>query len=69
VLILADSLALRQHSRYRPESRFFCLVAFNMFYGIPNIWVYFIAPYLIWVLWMALGLAVLAEVVTRLVRG
>jgi hypothetical protein len=48
---------------------FFCLVAFNMFYGIPNIWVYFIAPYLIWVLWMALGLAVLAEVVTRLVRG
>ncbi len=42
---------------------------FNLFYGIPNIWVYFIPDYLIWCLWMALGLGAGACAIARSREG
>jgi hypothetical protein len=44
---------------------YLAFLVFNLFYGIPNIWVYFIPDYLIWCLWMALGLGVCACNVVR----
>ena len=36
---------------------FLALVGFNLVYGIGDIYVYYIPAYLIWVLWMAVGVA------------
>jgi hypothetical protein len=40
---------------------FVTIVGFNLFYGIGDIYVFYIPAYLIWVLWMGLGLALLSE--------
>ena len=39
---------------------FLAIVAFNLFYGIGDIYVFYIPAYLIWVIWMGLGVAALA---------
>jgi hypothetical protein len=44
------------------------LVGFNLVYGIGDIYVYYIPAYLIWVLWMALGVAACGRVAVRAYR-
>jgi len=45
---------------------FVALMLFNLFYGIGDIHVFFIAPALIWSCWMGVGVAAVAEVVQRI---
>jgi hypothetical protein len=47
---------------------FLIVVLFNLFYGIGDIGVYFIPAYLIWCLWLALGLGACAATLALLVR-
>jgi hypothetical protein len=42
---------------------FLAIVGFNLVYGIGDIYGYYIPAYLIWVLWMALGLGVVCDAV------
>ena len=42
---------------------FLAIVGFNLVYGIGDISGYYIPAYLIWVLWMALGLSVVCDAV------
>ena len=42
---------------------FLAIVGFNLVYGIGDIYGYYIPAYLIWVLWMALGLSVVCDAV------
>jgi hypothetical protein len=44
---------------------FLAIVGFNLVYGIGDIYGYYIPAYLIWVLWMALGLGAVCDMVTR----
>ncbi len=49
---------------------FLAIIGFNLVYGIGDIYGYYIPAYLMWVLWMAVGLdaicdAVMGETVTR----
>ncbi len=45
---------------------FFCVVVFNLFYGIGDVYVYYIPAYLIWCLWLALGVGGLGAALARL---
>jgi hypothetical protein len=47
---------------------FLIVVLFNLFYGIGDIGVYYIPAYLIWCLWVALGLGACAAILALLVR-
>jgi hypothetical protein len=44
---------------------FLAIVGFNLVYGIGDIYGYYIPAYLIWVLWMALGLGAVCDAVLR----
>jgi hypothetical protein len=44
---------------------FLAIVGFNLVYGIGDIYGYYIPAYLIWVLWMALGLGAVCDAVMR----
>jgi hypothetical protein len=44
---------------------FLAAVGFNLVYGIGDIYGYYIPAYLIWVLWMALGVGAICDMVTR----
>lgn len=48
---------------------FVALVVFNLFYGIGDIFVYYIPAYLIWTLWIALGVAAVGELPYRILQG
>ena len=42
---------------------FLAIVGFNLVYGIGDIYGYYIPAYLIWVLWVALGLGAVCDAV------
>ena len=44
---------------------FLALLIFNLFYGIGDIYVFYIPLYLIWVVWMALGLTAVVNAIQR----
>jgi hypothetical protein len=44
---------------------FLAIAGFNLVYGIGDIYGYYIPAYLIWVLWMALGLGTICDATTR----
>ena len=48
---------------------FLAIVGFNLVYGIGDIYGYYIPAYLIWVLWMALGLGAVCDAVMAATRG
>jgi hypothetical protein len=49
---------------------FLAVVGFNLFYGIGDIYVFYIPAYLVWVVWCALGVAVIGRlVIGKLVIG
>ena len=48
---------------------FIAVFAFNLFYGIGDIYVYYIPAYLVWVLWMSVGLGGLAALLGALGRS
>lgn len=63
-------LAVSQHWRllWLTGASFLLLIAFNLFYGIGDIAVYYIGPYLIACAWLGVGAAWIAEQIFRLVQ-
>ena len=47
---------------------FLGIVGFNLFYGIGDIYVFYIPAYLIWTLWMAMGVVALGQFIETVLR-